>query len=90
MRICGVELTGNEAVVCLLSLEAQQFNLPDCRVRKLTLPKRHTQQELRKFQLEFAQLMTDYKVDKVAIKERLTRGGLQVEPSVLKWNQPFN
>lgn len=74
MRVCGVELTGSDAVICLLSLEAQQFNLPDCRVRKLTLSKKHTQQELQKFQFDFAQLMIDYKVDKVAIKERLTRG----------------
>lgn len=74
MRICGVELTGNEAVICLLSLEAQQFNIPDCRVRKLTLPKKHSQQDMQKFQAEFSQLMTDYKIDKVVIKERLTRG----------------
>lgn len=74
MRICGVELTGNEAVICLLSLEAKQFNLPDCRVRKLSLPKKHSQQEMQKFQAEFTQLMADYNINKVVIKERLTRG----------------
>ena len=37
MKICGVELTGSDAVVCLLNLEQGQFNLPDCRVRKLGL-----------------------------------------------------
>lgn len=74
MRVCGVELTGSDAVICLLSLEAQQFNLPDCRVRKLTLPKKHSQQDLQKFQFEFSQLMTDYHVDKVVIKERMPKG----------------
>ena len=74
MRICGVDLTGNEAVVCLLFLENQQFNIPDCRVRKLTLPKEHTRENLQQFQFEFAKLMSDYKVNKVAIRERMTRG----------------
>ena len=74
MRICGVELTGNEAVVCLLFLENQQFNIPDCRVRKLALPKEHTREDLQKFQFEFAKLMADYEVNKVAIRERMTKG----------------
>lgn len=74
MRICGVDLTGNEAVVCFLFHENQQFNIPDCRVRKLTLPKEHTRENLQQFQFEFAKLMADYEVNKVVIRERMTRG----------------
>ncbi len=74
MNICGVELTANDAVICLLNLEGPAFNLPDCRVRKLSLPKKHTREDLQKFQFAFAKLMVDYKIDKVAIKERLTGG----------------
>ena len=74
MIICGVELTANDAVVCLLHLETKQFNLPDCRVRKLSLPKEHTREDLQKFQFSFAKLMSDYQVDRVAIKERMTKG----------------
>lgn len=74
MIICGVELTANDAVVCLLELETKQFNLPDCRVRKLSLPKEHTREDLQKFQFSFAKLMSDYQVDSVAIKERMTKG----------------
>jgi len=74
MIICGVELSANDAVICLLDLDKKQFNLPDCRVRKLSLPKDHTREELQKFQFAFAKLMTDYRVDKVAIKERMTKG----------------
>jgi len=74
MKICGVELTANDAVVCLLQLEKQHFNLPDCRVRKLTLPKEHTREDLQQFQKAFAQLMSDYGVKKVAIKERPLKG----------------
>lgn len=74
MRICGVELTANDAVISLIELEQGHFTLPDCRVRKLSLPKDHTREDLQQFQFAFAKLMDDYKIDKVAIKERLTKG----------------
>jgi len=74
MNICGVELSGNDAVICLLQLENQHFNLPDCRVRKLTLPKEHTREDLKYFQATFAKLMSDYGINKVAIKERALKG----------------
>ena len=74
MRICGVELSGNDVVVCMLYLENLQFDLPDCRVRKLTLKKDHTREDLQEFQFTFAKLMDDYKITKVAIRERMTKG----------------
>lgn len=74
MKICGVELTANDAVICLLELDKQQFNLPDCRVRKISLPKEHTRGDLQYFQATFAKLMTDYAIEKVVIKERALKG----------------
>ncbi|MEH6504540.1 MAG: DUF3010 family protein [Cycloclasticus sp.] len=74
MRICGVELTANDAVICLLYLENKQFNIPECRVRKLSLKKDHTREDLQRFQFEFAKLMGDYGINKVAIKGRMTKG----------------
>jgi hypothetical protein len=74
MKICGVELSGNDAVICLLHLENQNFNLPECRVRKVSLPKIHSQGDLQHFQKTFVKLMSDYGVQKVAIKERALKG----------------
>ena len=74
MKICGVDLVGNDAIICLLFLDKQQFSLPECRVRKLTLPKDHTRDDLRYFEESFAKLMNDYMVDKVAIRERPLKG----------------
>lgn len=74
MRICGVDLSGSDAVICLLELDKEQFNLPDCRVRRLSLKKEHTTEDLRQFQIEFEKLMSDYRVDKVVIRERLQKG----------------
>jgi hypothetical protein len=74
MKICGVDLTGNDAVICLLEQNRGDFNLPDCRVRKLTLIKGHTSIDLLQFQFEFAKLMRDYSVDLVTIRERMPKG----------------
>lgn len=74
MRICGVELTANDAVISLIELDGEHFTIPDCRARKLSLPKEHTREDLQQFQFAFAKLMSDYSVDKVAIKGRMTKG----------------
>ena len=74
MIICGVELSGSDAVVCLLNLDYGQFSLPECKERKLTLKKNHTRADLQEFQASFAKLLSDYSVQKVAIKERMPKG----------------
>ncbi len=74
MRVCGVELKSNEAVICLLSKSDGLYDLPDCRARRVTLNDMNSSQELIDFQFAFAKLMDDYKVDKVVIRQRPTKG----------------
>ncbi|MEP0354423.1 MAG: DUF3010 family protein [Paraglaciecola sp.] len=74
MRVCGVELSGNDANVCLLSLEEEVFQIPDCRARKFTLPKNAISKDIRYFQKSFSQLVTDYKIDKIVIRQRPMKG----------------
>lgn len=74
MRICGIELKGTEAVICLLNYQDGLFTLPDCRVRKLDYSKQNRSSDIRYFQTTFAKLAEDYKVNKVVIKERPTKG----------------
>jgi len=74
MRICGVDLVGNDAVICLLFLDKQQFSLPECRVRKLTLPKDHSRGDLQYFEASFAK----------------PRENSQVVQSVLSWRLSFS
>ena len=74
MRVCGVELSGNDANVCLLSLVDEVFQIPDCRARKFTLPKDAISKDIRYFQKSFAQLVTDYKIDKIVIRQRPMKG----------------
>lgn len=74
MLVCGVELSSSDAVVCLLNIDKGQFNLPECKVRKLTLKKNHTGEDLRQFQAFFAEFLAEHDVKKVAIKERMQKG----------------
>lgn len=74
MKVCGIEIKGSEAIVCLLSLENEVFNLPDCRAGKLMYPKNGTTSDLKAFQFAFAKLMEDYKIENVVIRERPTKG----------------
>jgi hypothetical protein len=74
MKICGVELKGNDAVICILTMDDDIFNLPDCRVRKVSIEKTASREQLKFFQHTFAKLMEDYQIDKVVIRERPTKG----------------
>ncbi|TRY33955.1 DUF3010 family protein [Aliiglaciecola sp. M165] len=74
MKICGIDLKGSEANLCLLSFENEVFMLPECRVRKLTYPKQDSTEEIRKFQFAFKKLMEDYQIQRVVIRERPSKG----------------
>lgn len=74
MRVIGVELSGNDANVCLLSLADEVFQIPDCRTRKLSLPKDAKAKDLRYFQKTFGQLVKDYKIDQIVIRQRPMKG----------------
>lgn len=74
MRVCGIELKGNDAVICLMSLNDGLFSLPECRVKKLPIVDATSTEELKQFQFTFEKLMADYQVEHVVIRERMTRG----------------
>jgi len=74
MKVCGVELKGNDAVICLMLFEGGLYTLLECRVKKISISDATDKQQLQKFQFDFAKLMADYQVDHVVIKERMTRG----------------
>ena len=74
MRVCGVELAGNDANIALMNLENGLIQLPDCRTRKLSLQKAATAHELKYFQKSFAQLVQDYKIETIVIRQRPMKG----------------
>lgn len=74
MRICGVELKANDAIICLMSLTDGLFSIHECRVKRLSIADASDGEQLRKFQFDFAKLMEDYQIDHVVIRERMTKG----------------
>lgn len=74
MKVCGVELKGNEAIICILSLTDGLFEISNCRVSRLAIRDSEDSEQLKKFQFDFAKLMADYQVTRVAIRQRPMKG----------------
>lgn len=74
MKICGVELKGNDAIVCIMSRENGLYDIPHLRVQKIAIADAGDAEQVRTFQFTFAKLMEDYKVDKVVIRGRALKG----------------
>ena len=74
MKVCGVELKGNDAIICIMSRENGLYDIPQTRVQKITLVDASDAEQIQHFQFTFAKLMEDYKVDSVVIKGRALKG----------------
>lgn len=74
MKVCGVELKGNEAIICLVNKSDGMIDLPDCRVAKFDIVEPSKTESIRDFQFKFKKLMQDHQVETVVIKERLMKG----------------
>ena len=74
MKVCGVELKANDAIISLMSLENGLYSLLDCRVKKLSINDASDGEQLKKFQFDFGKLMTDYQIERAVIRERMTKG----------------
>ena len=74
MRVCGVEMKGSEAILCLLASNNGLFDIPDCRTVRLPLLKDQDSEQMKKFQFVFAKLAEDYKIDTFVIRERPQKG----------------
>lgn len=70
MKICGIELKSNNAILVLL----ENGNYIDTRIKKLTLENDESQEDIRKFCSEFLYFLEVNKVDKVVIKKRAKKG----------------
>ncbi|MFC3031307.1 DUF3010 family protein [Pseudoalteromonas fenneropenaei] len=75
MRTCGIEISSNELFLCLLSKDADVFDIRDIRQTRFSLPHNGGDtQAMRKFYFDFKKLVEDYKIDSIAIKERPAKG----------------
>lgn len=76
MRVCGIELKGGEAIICLLGHDQGAFNVPECRQRLFSMTQSSATDSIRDFHFALTKLLQDYKVDEVVIIERDQKGKL--------------
>ena len=74
MKVCGVELKGNDAIICIMALENGLYDIPKTRVQKISIDNIGDSEQMKKFQFTFAKLMQDYAVQTVVIKGRALKG----------------
>ncbi len=74
MKACGVELKGNDAIICIMSKENNLYDIPHTRVQKISLDNAGDAEQVQKFQFTFAKLMEDYQVSHIFIKGRALKG----------------
>ncbi|PHR84469.1 MAG: hypothetical protein COA59_05805 [Colwellia sp.] len=89
MKACGVEIKGNDAIICIMSKENNLYDIPHTRVQKISLDNAGDAEQVQKFQFTFAKLMEDYHVSHVLIKGRALKGkfsggpiGFKVEAAI--------
>ena len=74
MLVCGVEFSGNDAIISLIKMQDEIFHLPDCRVRRITCANPDRVEDLLYFQKTMAKLAEDYKIELFVIRERQKKG----------------
>ena len=74
MKVCGVELKGNDANIVVMSKADGLYDLPHIRVPRISIKDGSDQEEVRKFQFTFKKLLEDYQIDKIVIKGRALKG----------------
>ncbi|MGB1197629.1 MAG: DUF3010 family protein [Thalassotalea sp.] len=74
MRVCGVELKGNDAIICVMTRENGLYDIPHIRVPKIAIDDAGDAEQMKKFQFTFSKFLTDYKIDHVVIKGRALKG----------------
>lgn len=74
MKVCGIEIKGNDAIVCLLERNGESTEVVTSKKNKVSLGKTGSTADMRTFQDEFEKLMLDHSIKTVIIKERQTKG----------------
>ena len=74
MKVCGVELKGSDAILCVMEKANGLYDIPRIRVPKIAIKDAGDADQMKDFQFTFSKLIEDYKIDKVVIKGRALKG----------------
>lgn len=74
MKVCGVELKGNDAIICVMTKANGLYDIPHIRVPRISIKDAGDADHIRDFQFAMKKLIEDYKIEKVVIKGRALKG----------------
>lgn len=74
MKICGIELKGNDAVLCCLNGSIDDYELILADQKKISLKDSLDQASIQKFQHDISAFFKANNFDAIAIKARATKG----------------
>ncbi len=80
MKICGVDLKSNNAILVLL--DDKEFI--DLKIKKITLEDDEKQEDIRNFCSEFLLFLEQNGIDKIVIKKRAKKGNFAGGPVTFK------
>ncbi len=74
MKYCGIELKGSEARIISIDHDGEDYEFIAINIKKIKLNDTKSQEAARSFRADFQKLFGDNDFNKIAVKERGTKG----------------
>ncbi len=74
MKVCGIELKGNDAILCCLQGDKDQYSIVSADLKKISLKDSVDQESVQQFRTSMESIFVEQSFDKIAIKARATKG----------------
>ena len=74
MKICGIELKSNNAILCVIQTDGKNSTYIDTKMKKIVLENDEDKTSILKFQDEIEKYLEENHIDKIALKKRAKKG----------------
>jgi len=84
MKVCGIEIKGNNAILTCLNGDAKSNKVISKEIKKIELKDSKVQEDIRSFSKAINQFFTEMNFDRIAIKARAEKGKFAGGPTSFK------
>jgi len=74
MKICGIELKSNNAILCIIQKDGETITYIDTKTKKIVLEHDEDKNSILKFQDRIDKYLEENHIDKIALKKRAKKG----------------
>ena len=74
MKICGIELKGNDTILAVIEVEFNIINYISLKLKKISIQNDEDKSEIESFHETIKTFLRDTNIDKIIIKKRAKRG----------------